>query len=74
MIFISYEDRPQLTRATSVVADTYHISHNKVCTLLYNLILIVCIIPFTWTINILHIILHHGLSLANKLYITSESI
>ena len=45
--FISYEDIQQLTRATKVVSDPYHISHDEVCTLLYNVILIVCIIPFT---------------------------
>ena len=45
--FIGYEDRPQLTTTTTntlVGSDTYHISHDKVCTLLYNVILIVYII------------------------------
>ena len=72
--YISYEDLSQITETTPVVSDSYHISHDEVCTLLYNVILTVCIVPFIWTVNILHIILHHGLSLANELYITSESI
>ena len=71
---ISYEDIPQLTSTTPVVSDPYHISHDEVCTLLYNVILIVCIVPFTWTVNILHVILHHGLSRNNKLYMISDNI
>ena len=45
--FISYEDIQQLTIATPVVADTYHINNDEVCTLLYSVILIVYIVPFT---------------------------